>query len=176
LSKEWQNMLGKKKNTGEESMFTITCKFPTHANLFGEGSFFKASPETKVKKFPTRAAPLRFRVSPDSPEEWGHSQYKGPLCEVGVSQVQAQILPQKKMLVRLPLLRTLFLHMGTRFFLMECTLWSQSYLLFTHSTKLMGVFPLQVKVGCCQSGGSPTILVGHPLLWWVSTSIPFTRD
>ncbi len=39
----------------------------------------------------------------------------------------------------------------------------------------MGVFPLQVKVGCCQSGGSPTILVGHPLLWWVSTSIPFCK-
>jgi len=57
----------------------------------GEGSFFKASPETKVKNFPTRAAPFTCRVSPDSPEEWGHSQNKGPLCEVGVSQVQAQI-------------------------------------------------------------------------------------
>jgi len=88
----------------------------------------------------------------------------------------AKFLPQKKMLVRLPLLHTLFLHMGTFSSLWNAHCANQSYLFFPHSTKLMGVFPLQVKVGCCQSGGSPTILVGHPLLWWVFTSIPFARD
>jgi hypothetical protein len=77
LSKEWQNILEKKKkkNTGEESMSTITCKFPLPMpTCLVRVVFLKHLQRDQGKKIPYKSSPLLDVGSVlTPPEEWGHS-------------------------------------------------------------------------------------------------------